>query len=68
VPADVIDGTPDGGLCLLPDSWLADGVTAQAQRDSLIPLLDLPIELVLVSHGEPVLANGHAALAEALGV
>lgn len=68
VPADVIDGAADGGLCLLPDSWLADGVTPQAQRDSLLPLLDLPIDLVLVSHGEPVLVDGHAALAQALGV
>jgi glyoxylase-like metal-dependent hydrolase (beta-lactamase superfamily II) len=68
VPADVIVGDPDGGgLCLLPDSWLAEGVTPEAQRDALRPLLDLPIELVLVSHGEPVLSDGHSALASALG-
>jgi hypothetical protein len=30
------------------------------------PLLELPIERVLVSHGEPVLRGGHAALARAL--
>jgi hypothetical protein len=29
-------------------------------------LLDLPIELVLVSHGEPVLENGQAAIERAL--
>lgn len=63
VPADGIDGVP-GGLCLQPDSWLAEGVTPQAQRDALKPLLELPIELVLVSHGEPVLVDGHAALAK----
>jgi len=66
VPADVILGAPEGELCLLPGSWLTEGVTPQAQRDSLLPLLDLPVELVLVSHGEPVLANGHAALTRAL--
>lgn len=68
VPADVIDGSPGGGLCLSPDSWLAEGVSAEAQRDALLPLLDLPVELVLVSHGEPVLSDGHAALAQALAV
>jgi glyoxylase-like metal-dependent hydrolase (beta-lactamase superfamily II) len=68
VPGDVIDGTADGGLCVIPDSWLAEGMTAAAQRDALLPLLDLPVELVLVSHGEPVLRNGRAALAQALGV
>jgi hypothetical protein len=30
------------------------------------PLLELPIERVLVSHGEPVLHDGRAALARAL--
>ena len=33
----------------------------------LRPLLDLPIERVLVSHGQPVLAGGCAALTEAIG-
>jgi hypothetical protein len=32
----------------------------------LSPLLELPIERVLVSHGEPVLHYGRAALALAL--
>ena len=35
-------------------------------REALRPLLDLPVELVLASHGEPVLADGHAALAHPL--
>jgi hypothetical protein len=35
-------------------------------RAALIPLLDLPIEMVLVSHGEPVLRDGHAELERAL--
>jgi hypothetical protein len=29
-------------------------------------MLDLPVEMVLVSHGEPVLHDGHAALERAL--
>ena len=35
-------------------------------RTVLEPLLDLPVELVLVSHGEPVLRDGCAAVARAL--
>jgi hypothetical protein len=35
---------------------------------SLRPLLELPVERVLVSHGEPVLRGGLEALAAALGV
>ena len=35
-------------------------------RELLRPLLELPIERVLVSHGEPVLSGGRDALAEAL--
>jgi hypothetical protein len=35
-------------------------------RAALRPLLDLPVELVLVSHGEPVLTNGRDALSDAL--
>jgi hypothetical protein len=35
-------------------------------RAALGPLLDLPAELVLVSHGEPVVRGGRAAIARAL--
>ena len=66
VTADVIAAAPDGNLCLMPDSWLLDGVTHEADRAALLPLLELPIEMVLVSHGEPVVSDGHAALARAL--
>ena len=68
VPGDRILGD-DGGLRLCPDSWLRylpGGITRDELREALRPLLDLPIELVLVSHGEPVLQNGREALAEAL--
>jgi hypothetical protein len=29
-------------------------------------LLDLPVELILLAHGEPVVENAHAALQRAL--
>jgi glyoxylase-like metal-dependent hydrolase (beta-lactamase superfamily II) len=66
VPGDVLLGSEDGGLRLCPKSWLPSGRTQEELRETLRPLLDLPVEMVLVSHGEPVLENGHTALAEAL--
>ncbi|MBA2461378.1 MAG: hypothetical protein H0V45_06390 [Actinobacteria bacterium] len=66
VPGDTLFGTGQGGLVVCPDTWL-EGDTPARLRRSLRSLLDLPVELVLVSHGEPVLKNGRAALAEALG-
>jgi glyoxylase-like metal-dependent hydrolase (beta-lactamase superfamily II) len=62
---DVVLGA-DGGVRLCPESWL-DGTLAQLQ-DELRPLLELPVERVLVSHGEPVLVDGRAALERALDV
>jgi glyoxylase-like metal-dependent hydrolase (beta-lactamase superfamily II) len=62
---DIVLGV-DGGVRLCPESWL-DGTLAQL-RDELRPLLELPVERVLVSHGEPVLADGRAALERALNV
>jgi hypothetical protein len=35
-------------------------------RKSLLPLLDLPVERVLVSHGAPILSGGKQALASVL--
>ena len=69
VPGDRILGGRDGGLRICPDSWLrylTSGITGPELREALRPLLDLPIELVLVSHGEPVLAGGREALERAL--
>ena len=70
VPGDRILGGREGGLRVCPDSWLRylpSGITGDELREALRPLLELPIELVLVSHGEPVVDGGHAALEEALG-
>ncbi|MGH3030635.1 MAG: hypothetical protein ACRDNE_07690, partial [Gaiellaceae bacterium] len=69
VPGDRILGDGRGGLRLCPESWLrylASGMKLPELRDALLPLLELPVEMVLVSHGEPVLAEGRAALARAL--
>jgi glyoxylase-like metal-dependent hydrolase (beta-lactamase superfamily II) len=66
VPGDVILGAEGGGLRLCPASWLSGKTSLDQLRESLLPLLDLPAERVLVSHGDPVLANGREALAALL--
>jgi hypothetical protein len=69
VPGDRLMGADHGGVCLCPESWLRymdNGLTHDGLRERLRPLLELPVELVLVSHGEPVLQNGRAAIAAAL--
>lgn len=65
VVGDSLFGSGAGGLSLCPDTWVK-GEQRAALRNSLRRLLDLPIERVLVSHGEPVLEDGRAALARAL--
>jgi glyoxylase-like metal-dependent hydrolase (beta-lactamase superfamily II) len=52
-------------LRLCPERWLGKG-THEDLKQSLRPLLQLPVERVLVSHGEPVLSGGERALAEVL--
>ena len=67
VPGDRILGGEDGGLRTCPASWLrSDQVGVAELRTLLRPLLELPIERVLVSHGEPVLTGGRRALAKML--
>jgi hypothetical protein len=69
VPGDRLLGDRPPGVRMCPPSWLRylDGFTQDDLRRELCArLLDLPIELVLVSHGEPVLRDGRAAVARAL--
>jgi len=60
VVGDLVLGTGEG-LELCPASWLESRSRTQLAHD-LAPLLDLPIELVLTSHGPPVLAQGRGEL------
>lgn len=59
VVGDVLLGSP---FRLCPKSWLERGSSQAELRAALRPLLELHVERVLVSHGEPVLENGHGAL------
>jgi glyoxylase-like metal-dependent hydrolase (beta-lactamase superfamily II) len=52
-------------LRFCPERWLGKG-THDDLRETLQPLLALPVQRVLVSHGEPVLRAGKAALARIL--
>ena len=55
----------DEPLRLCPEAWLGKA-THDDLRESLQPLLDLPAQRVLVSHGEPVLRGGKKALERVL--
>lgn len=61
VMGDVILGAEDGELKLCPESWHPKGGGQTKVRENLSALTRLPIERVLVSHGEPVLEHGGAA-------
>jgi glyoxylase-like metal-dependent hydrolase (beta-lactamase superfamily II) len=54
-------GATDDPLRLCPEGWLGKRTHADL-RASLRPLLDLPVEHVLVSHGAPVVGNGRREL------
>jgi hypothetical protein len=67
VAGDRLIGAEGGGLALCPQSWLVGRKVDRAGLAVLLrPLLELPIERVLVSHGEPLLAGGRQALARAI--
>jgi hypothetical protein len=55
----------DDPLRLCPEGWLGKA-THEDLKDSLRPLLDLPVERVLVSHGVPILRDGKRVLADVL--
>lgn len=44
------DSFPGGPI---PDDWLPDGKTRADYRAWLEPFLELPVELVLPTHGDP---------------
>ena len=55
----------DDALRLCPERWLGKA-THEDLRASLRPLLELPVQRVLPSHGEPVLRAGKRHLTELL--
>jgi glyoxylase-like metal-dependent hydrolase (beta-lactamase superfamily II) len=61
---DAILGDQAGGLRLTP--WARNAEGLERTRTALLPLLELPVEVVLPAHGNIVLANGREALRRAL--
>jgi hypothetical protein len=54
------------GVLKIPESWLPKGESVADVGGRLAPLLELPVELVLTTHGEPVRGDGAESLRTAL--
>jgi hypothetical protein len=54
------------GFRVQPDSWLAEGLTPEGLREQLRPLVDLPVGLLLPTHGDPVTESAAETLRRAL--
>jgi glyoxylase-like metal-dependent hydrolase (beta-lactamase superfamily II) len=63
---DVLLGDAPAAARLCPASWLGGGKTQADVRSVLQPLLELPVELVLLTHGDAIEADARGALARAL--
>jgi hypothetical protein len=59
---DVVEGDGEGGLRMPPEWWPPQEKRTGRIRNELGRVLDWPIEVVLVSHGEPFLDNPRLAL------
>ena len=61
---DAVLGDNAGGLRITP--WARNAEGLEKTRQALLPMLELPIEVVLPAHGNAVLENGRDALTRAL--
>jgi hypothetical protein len=61
---DAVLGDNTGGLRIT--TWARNAEGLEKTRQALLPLLDLPVEVVLPAHGNVVLEDGREALARAL--
>jgi glyoxylase-like metal-dependent hydrolase (beta-lactamase superfamily II) len=66
VSGDVLLGGVRKPFRICPRSWLPDGVTRADVARALQPLLELPVELLVPTHGPVVTAGARAALEAAL--
>jgi len=66
VSGDTLLGGGPAGVRLCPESWREGTDTAALRRELRERLTGLPVERILVSHGEPVLTGARAALDRAL--
>lgn len=61
------NGEKGAGLHTCPASWLPEPSHLRDLRDALRPALELPVELVLPSHGAPVLTSAKRELRRVVG-
>jgi len=66
VAGDVLLADDAGGIRLEPDSWMPKRMRAGAAAPRLRHLLDLPVELFLPTHGDPVVEAATDRLRAAL--
>ena len=66
VAGDVLLGAENAGARLCPERWLGDGRSYDDVRQAFAPLLELPIELLLLTHGEAVADDARGTLERAL--
>jgi hypothetical protein len=67
VAGDVLLGAADGEITICPVAWVTRAATYPEEfLASLRRLLELRVEMILVSHGQAVLAAGHKALERAV--
>jgi len=64
---DVVESDGEGGLRMPPEWWPPQEERTGRIRKELRRLLDWPIDVVLVSHGEPVLEDPRLALQRVIG-
>jgi glyoxylase-like metal-dependent hydrolase (beta-lactamase superfamily II) len=65
VVGDVLLGAGKEGARLCPPAWL-QGTTPEEVRARLAPVLELPVELLLLTHGSAIERGARAVLAQAL--
>ena len=65
VAGDALLGS-ERGVRVQPDSWLEEGMTPTALRDRLRLLLELPLGLLLPTHGDPLTEDARGELERAL--
>jgi len=66
VVGDTLLGTEGHGVRMQSEQWLAQGATLESVRESLKPLTELPVELLLLTHGDPVVDDAHGQLCAVL--
>lgn len=66
VAGDTLLGDGAGGVRLCPESWLGGRDPTEVRAQLWDGIRGLPVERVLLSHGEPVLSGGREALERAL--